>query len=141
MIGLTSSEGQGTGNVVEYNTFQNVGLYGVVMDGVSHVRINHNTNIDANGCMESDNNTQIKIDDICDSNTYQHINGTGCENTPSGVSGCPQHMYDTGGANGLNYSGVTVSNDSVVGGPVDLLESNGGQPMATYANDTGFTVR
>jgi hypothetical protein len=118
----------GAGNVIEYNTFKNCGLYGPVVDGFQNVSIHDNSMTDCSDGQENDNSGQ------CAGNVWNHetlltIYGDGYQST-----GQPTLL--TGGKVGYNDSGNIVENSSVSGPGSSLCQKNRGSAPARYSNNT-----
>jgi len=120
------------GNVIEYNTFKNCGLYGSVLDNFQNVSIHDNTSTDCSGGQENDNSSGCAGGNVWNHETLNVINGHGYR-----ASMCT--VLTGGAAAGANYSGNLVENSSVSGSGSCLWESVVGgtsSDQATYTNDT-----
>jgi hypothetical protein len=120
------------GNVIEYNTFKNCGLYGAVLDNFQNVSIHDNTSTDCSGGQENDNNSGCAGGNVWNHETVDVINGHGYRDSMCTV-------LTGGAAAGANYSGNLVENSSVSGSSSCLWMSVVGgtsSNQATYTNDT-----
>ena len=99
----------GTGNIIEYNTFKNCGLYGPVVDASTNDTIQYNTEIDCSSGVENDNSSQCAGHVVINHEHITAVHGMGYTEMHDSV-------FLTGGAaGGGDYRTNLVENSSVSG--------------------------
>lgn len=99
----------GSGDIIEFNTFQSCGYYGPVFDAHTNGYIGHNTIIDCAVGVENDNASQTTGGNVIEDNTVTTVYGYGAPDMGNGA------MLTGGVAGGANYATNIVRGNSVSG--------------------------
>ena len=100
---------------VEYNKFEECGLYGVVGTDVNHINAHENVTIDGAEGMEN-NNTACSPTDLFNHETNSDVHGAHASVAGSYTKfNCDVTYFTGGAASSSNYVGVTMSNSWITG--------------------------
>lgn len=136
-IGAVYVGNGGNNAIIEYNTFEHCDYYAVQTGGGNNITETHNTLNDCSLGPECDDTGTTSCSGLVDSNSLTFTYGAGC----CGGNGCDGMNGLTTGDNPtpFNYSGWTISNNSIGGTCGSYYEVDDGQPagdMPTLINNS-----
>jgi hypothetical protein len=99
----------GSGDIIQYNTFQSCGYYGAALVGHRNGYVGHNTLTDCALGVENDNASQYTGGNIIEDNTVTAVHGYGAHDMLNSV------MLTGGISGGADYSTNIVRNNTVSG--------------------------